>query len=229
MSFESVKAILVNRQFETLVGLEEDVWFEAKGPNPYNFATPEGRYELAKDVSAFANAEGGILIIGLATTPVLGAQTERVTGHDLCTQAEFDDGQYQGFIRDNVYPRIRGLNVYWLPVSEDATRGIGVIEVPTQSPNHKYFLIAKLVESGTQIKQIVFGIAKRNDSSNDPFNIQDLHKQVQSGKSPVPQTLARIEEKIDGFIQSQKQAAAVNTPNDLYASRAAEILDEGEV
>lgn len=227
MSFASIKTILDSRQFDSLIGLEEDTWLEVKGRNPYDFTTPVGRYELAKDVSAFANADGGILIVGLATTRLSDAKIERVTAHDLCTQAEFDVVRYQGLIEDYVHPDIRGLSIYWLSVNPEATQGLGVIEVPVQSPNHKYFLTAKVIESGTEIKQIVFGLAKRNESANDPLSISDLYKQMQSGKNPVPQTLARLEEKIDGLIQAQvRPIATVQNPEELYAERMARILDE---
>ena len=77
MSFESIKTILDTHAYDSLIGLEEATWLEAKGRNPYDFTTPAGRFELAKDVSAFANAEGGILIVGLATTPLPAAKKNR--------------------------------------------------------------------------------------------------------------------------------------------------------
>ena len=43
-----------------LQGLKEDQWFDAKRPPGYDLTTPESRFELAKDVSSFANAEGSI-------------------------------------------------------------------------------------------------------------------------------------------------------------------------
>src|SRR5712692_9637747 len=140
MTFASIKTILDTRQFNNLIGQDEDAWFEAKGKNPYDFATPVGRYELAKDVSAFANADGGILIVGLTTAPVAEMRTERVTALDLCTQAEFDVAQYQGLIREYLYPGIKDLNVYWTPVDQGATQGLGIIEIPAQSAKLKYFL-----------------------------------------------------------------------------------------
>jgi hypothetical protein len=227
MEFASIKNILDTRQFDKLIGLDEDLWFEAKGKTPYDFATPPGRYELAKDVSAFANADGGILIVGLATAPVAEMRTERVTAHDLCTQAEFDVAQYQGLIKEYVYPGIKGLNVYWTPVNQEAAQGLGIIEIPAQSANQKYFLIAKVVETGAQVKQIVFGLAKRINSANDPLTVAELHKHMQYGKNTVPQTLARLEEKIDGLIQAQTHAAAPQqTPDELYAERTARLLEE---
>ena len=74
MSLKSIKTILDTRQFAALIGLDEDTWLEAKGRNPYDFTTPAGRYELAKDASAFANAEGGILLVGLTTAPAADAK-----------------------------------------------------------------------------------------------------------------------------------------------------------
>jgi hypothetical protein len=227
MSFESIKTILDNHAYDSLIGLEEDPWLEVKGRNPYDFTTPDGRFELAKDVSAFANADGGILIVGLATIRLPATKTEQISAHDLCTQAEFSVQQYQGLIKEHVYPGIKGLNIYWSPVNPPGTHGLGVIEVPAQNPNHKYFLTAKVVESGTQIKQIVFGVAKRIESSNDPLSIYELHKNMQNGKNPVPQTLARVEEKLDRLIQdSMKPAEAMVDPEQIYAERAANILDE---
>ena len=98
MTLESIKGILESRRFPELIGLHEDLWFEAKGNDPYDFATAGGRYELAKDVSAFANAEGGFLIIGLVTERLTETRTEKVTSFDLCGRDQFDVGQYQGII-----------------------------------------------------------------------------------------------------------------------------------
>jgi hypothetical protein len=44
--------------------MPEDLFLEVKGMVPYDLTTPSGRFQLAKDVSAFANAEGGHLLIG---------------------------------------------------------------------------------------------------------------------------------------------------------------------
>jgi hypothetical protein len=225
MSFESIKNILDARQFTALIGLDEDMWLEAKGRNPYDFDTPVGRYEFAKDTSAFANAEGGILLVGLTTSPAADAKTERITAYDLCPPAEFDAGRYLGIIKEYVYPAIKDLKIYWLPVNAEATHGLGLIEIPPQSPNQKYFLMARVVESGAELKQIVFGIAKRNDSSNDPFSIADLYKYTQNGKHPVPQTLARVEAKLDAFIDAQTRPKA-RTPDETYAERMARVLGD---
>jgi len=59
MSFESVKALLDGRAYDSLIGLREDAWLEAKGGEPYDLGAAHGRYELAKDVAAFANRAGG--------------------------------------------------------------------------------------------------------------------------------------------------------------------------
>lgn len=230
MSFDSIRAILDSGRFAELVGLDEDTWLEAKGRNPYDLNSPGGRYELAKDVSAFANADGGFLIVGLTTQVLLETKAERITGQDLCTQAEFEVGRYLGVIKENVHPEIKNLEIYWLPVGAAGTHGLGVVEVPPQSPNHKYFLIASVVEAGAALKQIVFGIAKRNESSNDPFTIAELYKYTQSGKHPVPQTLARLEEKIERLLQMQgRSPVAAADPERVYAERATRILKQDSV
>ena len=76
MSFASVKQIIERHAYNSLIGLKEDQWLEVKGSAPYNLATPAGRYELAKDATAFANGTGGFIIVGLETTRRPDTHTE---------------------------------------------------------------------------------------------------------------------------------------------------------
>ena len=228
MSFESVKAILDSHAYNSLIGLQEDGWLEVKGKIPYNLDTPEGRYELAKDVSAFANGTGGIIIVGLQTVKHTDTQTEEITAYDLCAQSEFDAHRYVSLIEEYIHPSIEGLNVYWSPVSHHGTQGLGIIEIPPQNPDRQYFLIANTVDSGSKIKQFIFGIVRRNESSNDPFTIAQLYRYTQTGKRSLSQTLTRIEEKIDTVILNQSRKVETANPEDVYAARAARILDEEE-
>ena len=227
MSFESVKAIIDGHAYDSLIGLQEDAWLEAKGGTPYDFGTPDGRYELAKDVAAFANGTGGIVILGLQTTRHAATQTDEITDYDLCAQATFNAAQYASLITAYIHPAIEGLAVYWVSVNPEGTHGLGIIEVPPQNPARQYFLIANAVDAGSRIRQFVFGIVRRNESSNDPFTITQLYQYTQKGKSSLAQTLNRIEDKLDAVLT---QGRHIDTPNpeEIYAARAARILDEEE-
>ena len=58
---------LETRDFHALIGIAESVWLDAK-ESPYLLDTPKQKLELAKDVSAFANSGGGIIVIGFDTS-----------------------------------------------------------------------------------------------------------------------------------------------------------------
>ena len=75
---EVIKKIIETKELDQLIGLREGLYFDAKEKNGYNLDTSNGRYELAKDVSSFANAAGGLLMIGLNTEPLIGQKTEKV-------------------------------------------------------------------------------------------------------------------------------------------------------
>jgi hypothetical protein len=112
-------------------------------------------------------------------------------------------------------------------VNSEGTLGLGIIEVPSQNPDRQYFLIANAVDGGSRIKQFVFGIVRRNESSNDPFTIAQLHQYMQKGKSSLAQTLIRIEDKLDAVLTQGRNIDTLD-PEVLYAARAARILNEEE-
>ena len=50
---------------------------------------------------------------------------------------------------------------------------------------------------------------------------------MQSGRNPVPQTLARVEEKLDQLLRDRMTPSEVKVPPEqIYVERAARILDE---
>lgn len=227
MAIDQVRRLLQSRQFESFVGIEEDAWLEAKQKTAYDLGTPTGRYELAKDVCAFANSEGGFLLVGLITEPLIEKNTDRVASLDLCVCADFDSARYEGVIRDYVYPRLDGLSVVWIPSASQADLGLGVIEIPPQNAERKYFLTARIVEDNQSLRQIVFGLSRRNSSDNDPMSIQELHLMMQKGKSTTAQQLGRIEEKVDVLIaRSIPTSPPTESAVQRLDRRTEEILDE---
>src|SRR5579859_607994 len=108
MSYESIKAILNASTCDSFVGLKEDAWFDAKSA-PYNLNSALDRYELAKDVTAFANGSGGFIVVGLATTPVEEERTEVVTALAPCAPADFRPQSYVSVIENYTHPSMNGL------------------------------------------------------------------------------------------------------------------------
>src|SRR5207249_6955457 len=137
------------------VGLREDLYFEAKSA-PYELASPDGRWELAKDVSALANAEGGFIVIGLATAPVPDEHTDSVTQLALLPETEFNILHVEGIIREYLYPHLEGLEVRWVEDIATVGQGVGVIYVPPQALDRRSILVNRVIDEGTELRRIVF-------------------------------------------------------------------------
>jgi Putative DNA-binding domain len=65
---ETALGVLEGGRADVLVGLSETDWIDFKR-EPYK-KDDHGKLELAKDVAAFANADGGLLLLGVAVTQV---------------------------------------------------------------------------------------------------------------------------------------------------------------
>jgi hypothetical protein len=199
--------ILSSRMFDRFKGLREGSHFEAKGKVPYDLNSAAGRYELAKDVTAFANSEGGHIVVGLQHTRLSNENTDEVHDLDLFPQTDFPVAQIGGVLKEYVHPKIKDLVIDWTPSLADETRGVGYIYVPRQPDEQKFFLVTRILEDGEALRQIVVGIAVRKESSNIPLTPDTIHRYVRDGYSPTAQRLTGLEEKMDRLIASSRPTA----------------------
>lgn len=196
---QNISEVIESKDFSRFIGFKEDLRFEVKGKNPYNFDSPVDRYELAKDVSAFANVKGGYIIIGLKHKEIDEKITSEVKELDLIKKEDFSISQYKGIIKEYIYPPIKNIKIDWIEDKNNNGYGIGYIFIPDQDENKKYFLIKKVIEEKQSLKQIVFGLVQRVDSSNVVLSVEQLYQKLQQGKSSMSERLTRIENKIDLF------------------------------
>ena len=204
-----IKSILESGEFDSFVGLLEDLEFEAKNSTPYDLDTEKDRYELAKDVSALANSDGGYIVIGLHDEPHPDKSTGSVRALDLFEESALNVGRITGVIKEYVYPAIKGLEVRWVPANADKTRGLSYICVPRQSEDKKMFVIARVFEDSERQKGIVVGIARRVGSGNTPMTPHDVYRLIRRGSDPQGQQLTRIEETLNAVKES------LSSPRDL--------------
>jgi predicted HTH transcriptional regulator len=206
---QDIQDILDSRTLGLFVGQKENAIFEAKGNIEYDISTPKGRFEIAKDVSSFANSEGGYIIFGLRHSPAANEKTDVITGLELKPENECLVGSYVGIANDNIYPEIDGIKSGWVEDAEQTSSGVGYIFIPPQIEQKKYFLIKRLVEEEQLQKGIIFGITRRVKSDSIPFSVQEMYNTMQNGKSETSQRLYRIESKIDHLSQiPQKKESA---------------------
>lgn len=207
---ETIQKIINSRDLSKFVGFKESFYLEAKNKNPYDFKSPNGRYELAKDITAFANNQGGFLILGLKTEQLIEENTDKVSELDLFLQEEFDINTYLGIAKENIFPKIDDLRIDWIEDIKTTKEGIAYIFIPPQKESKKYFVIKNVFEDGEKIRNIVFGIVKRNGADSIPLNIQEIYECLQKGKNSISQRLSSIDEKIDLLsASSQKKVQSI--------------------
>ncbi|MCL3999045.1 RNA-binding domain-containing protein, partial [Streptomyces lavenduligriseus] len=137
---KSALAALEAHRPDSLLGLRETQWLDAKKA-PYRLKDdPKAAEELTKDVAAFANGGGGVIVVGIATRL---EHDEEILDHVVGVDpAAVNVDQIRKLIRQRVSPAPRGVRVGWSGAEGDER--VLFIEIPAQT-DHALFAVPAAV------------------------------------------------------------------------------------
>lgn len=162
-SSEGVQLALRLGRPEVLIGAPESSWLEVKSYDYRRLSSGVEKIKLAQDVARLANADGGLLVLGLKTSPSNGIDIiSRITPLPLPTRLV---SHYRRTVDAHVYPFVRGLEVFSVPYGDGE---LLAIDIPSQSEDDKPFLVHGDLGSITDKKvrgQFVSIVQRRGDGA----------------------------------------------------------------
>jgi hypothetical protein len=211
-STELVVALAEGRPQDVL-GTPEAGWVDFK-ESPYVLDADKGRWELAKDVAAMANAGGGLIVIGIATS------RETYDTHDVASElkpfarplvnVDAYKGVLTGWLVPPQYPSFQ-----WFQSPDAADRHFLVVTVKALPPGEGYALVRRTVAGeGKEIKS--FGVPVRRGDDTEWVSAERLQVLIGRGLS-------------EGGLSGgpAPQAATTDSP-DLLRARADEAVQRLE-
>lgn len=220
MDLEKVTEILEAGTFDSLIGLAETHDLEFKG-EPYLLDTDFQKRELVKDVTGFANAGGGILVLGIRHEKNPTHQRDEAVAVRAFLQSLVNPNAYHDVLRSWTYPSLTNVHIKWYPSSHDCNNGLIGITVPPQDESQKPFLIKKTIEE-KRTREVLFGHVERHRDNVKPSRIEEIHSSVRIGTliSGFNQRLDRLE----ALLRDKFEEPASATPSEL--SRREILINE---
>ena len=131
-SLNDLNALVTNQ-------VQEDLHLDYKRSAALEKNPDEVKTDLAKDVSAFANSDGGVIVFGIVEENKLPNNVDAGVDHSKWTRERIES-----VIHANISPRIDGIEIHQIPVSAD--RSVYVVAAPKswRGPhqeliNHRYY------------------------------------------------------------------------------------------
>lgn len=209
-SIDEVGQIVAQKKWDSLIGQTEGQSFDAKKAG-YRLDDDRQCEELAKDVSSFANAEGGYILLGVETKPSTTHPADEVVALRPFPQKYLDAARYYAAIREWVSPDIDGLNVEWVPEKEHGAQGFGVITIPPQQEERKWFLLVRTIQDDGRRRGTLVGLFERKRDVSQPTDPDEIVLLLRDGRNyrsrvgseiaEVRAHLARIEQ---GMVDASK-------------------------
>jgi hypothetical protein len=203
LSVEAVLEILRSGKFEEITGTIEDGQIEFKG-TPYQLGTDIQKCELAKDVSALANANGGLILIGFRTSKDENVAVEYV---DVCRPfdlALFDADQYRKILDDWISPPVSSVDIVYYPSISEVSKGVAAISVSAAASLGKPYLVNRTVEVDGKVRGTQFGYYERVQDRVPAISAETLRSYVKDGMrfAEITQRLDTIEAFLGSYIQT---------------------------
>lgn len=141
--------------FARVTGTAESQWvdFKAHGyataPESEQQLTKYGRWELCKDVAAFANGGGGSIVIGYPEERDESRAVAVAATPQPVSKVSINRDAYSKTVVEGrwLYPAPRGVRFTWYDDASDASRGIFEIHVPPQKDQLRPFVMRRLVDA----------------------------------------------------------------------------------
>jgi hypothetical protein len=175
-----VLKILETGKFEELKETIEDKHVEFKGA-PYRLEENMEKWELAKDVSALANAEGGLILIGFCTRKDASSAVEYVDEVRPFELDLFDTDKHRNILNDWISPPIAAIEIRCFPLGSESGRIVAAIVVPATAPEGKPFLVKRTVEANGKVRGTQFGYYERVQDRIPAISAETLRTYVRDG------------------------------------------------
>lgn len=192
---ETVLQKLDTGEFEGLIGMAESEWLEAK-ESPYPLDTPRQKLELAKDVVALANANGGIIVVGFDTERHPTTAAEQISKVCPFPLERIDPNRYTKILNDMVHPPLHDVQVR--PFEKPAGGGKGVAAIIVGTAAERPCLVGKMLDENGQSIGAYFGLFERRQDIIPPVSIARIQQQIAAGRqwASVDQRLLAIETQL---------------------------------
>src|ERR1700722_11251925 len=181
LTLEQLANIVAGAKFEELVGEVEGQFLDVKG-QPYQFTSSglDAKREFAKDVASFANAQGGYIVIGLATKTSTGNYGEQIDEVRPIPATLFDIEQHVKLLQEWLYPQPVGVDIKHVPFGADPDKGILVVFIPPQNERSKPFLITKTL-TDKKSTDVLIGYVERKLDFTEPHSVVELQHALRIG------------------------------------------------
>ena len=182
-TFQAVAA-LESGDFEAFVGVTEGGHLDFKGA-PYNLASDAGKFELAKDVAAFANSGvDALIVIGIEAKIEEDSPFERARRVRAVPVRSVDAKRYRDTIRERCYPTIQKVEVNLYPAPDDDSRCLLAIRIPPQPDSNRPFLVlSNLSPDGEKVQGWLVGLPTRTLDVTEHLRPDQLHETFVRGQS----------------------------------------------
>ncbi|MFJ9627408.1 helix-turn-helix domain-containing protein [Streptomyces sp. NPDC101175] len=155
--------------------------FKGVGPKgPYDLSLDAKKYELAKDVAAFANAAGGLLVCGFKATRRPTDLHEAVVKPVPFAKKLVNAERYKAVIADLVRPAI-GVEFSWYDDPGNPDLGYLVIEVQALPENARWALVTKILNEDGKLVKGGVAIPKRHGDDTQYLPPDTVYQLVNSG------------------------------------------------
>jgi len=201
---DHLQTILESGNFDDLIGAVENNWLECKAA-PYRVKEEHQKQELAKDVSALANASGGVILIGLKTQRDAIHFGDEIREIRPFPQNLVNANQYHDILKSWIYPVPRQVEIRWYSSCSEQNKGILALLVPAQASVHKPFLLTRTLDAKEKHVEIVFGYIERRRADAEPMSVQELHGLLKDGLrfESLDQRVETIQETLEQLRQHQ--------------------------
>jgi len=181
---------LAGNDCNRLIGTDESDQVDFKLA-PYQLDENHQKWELAKDVAAFANKRGGVIVIGVECPKRVNEIVETATNIRPVRKAVVNLQQYPSVVDAWIYPRPEGVDFRWYPPDAAEESGLLLIEVPAQRRGNIPFIVRDMREPDAEFKGAI-GIPRRDGARIIWETAQDIHRHItrkssNAGGSPPAQ------------------------------------------
>ncbi len=193
-----------------LTGIVETSEFDFKR-TPYRLQEDNQKRELAKDATGFANANGGLILLGAKSKPsgqipTYGEEIEEASPFSIDL---FDEKQYRDTLSAWTHPPLAGVTLSFHRDTTNLAFGIATIYIPKADPTHWPVLSKRPVQDDKKASGTIFGYYQRRQTDVVPTGIEHLHALLRDGedRQAMRGPLTSLEDMVTELLARSEQIA----------------------